>query len=410
MDVQVSEDGIECRNQHMRTVMEENRRSPKSDVAAGGKKEAVQSGAGDVTQTEAFPEFEVLLALADAAASASPAAPPREISTKGVDWEAVEYLAQYHRVAPLIAQRVDSASSEIVPGDVRDRFEQLSRMTRIHNRFLLGEMGRLLDRLDEEGIPALPFKGPLLAQTAYGDLRSRRSVDIDLLVPKSAFPSVIQCLKTAGYEPHTPRSHSFRGRLTRWMDGQAKFTRKGAVFNVDVHTRIMPPLYTYDPAFQALWQRSTTVSVADDQFPYIGALDGLIMLCYQGIKNRWERLKYLCDIAALIEGRRELDWTDALPLARRVNAEQALCLGVTLAHTMLGSQCPPVIEQEMQRKERLKDIAARVTRRLPRQVETGTMGWQERIRFHLATQDTFGARARYASMSVFRHLIAPLAQ
>ncbi|MCK4389505.1 MAG: nucleotidyltransferase family protein [Desulfobacterales bacterium] len=37
---------------------------------------------------------------------------------------------------------------------------------------------------EAHGIPALPFKGPVLAQTVYGDLSRRQFVDLDILVQR----------------------------------------------------------------------------------------------------------------------------------------------------------------------------------------------------------------------------------
>lgn len=369
---------------------------------------AIQPGLRHFMPTGASPEFELLRACVRVALTLGRISGIRQGVERGVDWDVFMDRVAYHGVKSLVHHPLITTCPDVLPAEVKEEFEQAARTVRVRNRFLLEELERVLELLNTEGIPALPFKGPLLTAATYGHLRHRWSADLDLLVPASAFRDAAEQLQAAGYERHDPLSHSFRRRLKRWMHGQTTFTRGNMTFNLDVHTRVMPPLYAYHPGFQELWRRSTTVSVAGHTLPRLGALDSLLMLCHQGIKNRWNRLKYICDIAAVVEGDGSIDWDEALNFARRSKAHRALCLSVYLAHRVLESRLPPPVERALAPMEELKNIAARMARRLPRQPDVETITIPERMCFHWATQDTLGARVRYVTMATLRRVLDPL--
>jgi Uncharacterised nucleotidyltransferase len=52
----------------------------------------------------------------------------------------------------------------------------------LRNVFLAGTLLKLLRLLEAHGIAALPYKGPVLAALAYGNVAFRQFGDLDLLV------------------------------------------------------------------------------------------------------------------------------------------------------------------------------------------------------------------------------------
>ena len=50
------------------------------------------------------------------------------------------------------------------------------------NMLLTSELIKVMQLLEDNGIEALAFKGPILSQMAYGDVVSRQYADLDILV------------------------------------------------------------------------------------------------------------------------------------------------------------------------------------------------------------------------------------
>ena len=65
---------------------------------------------------------------------------------------------------------------------------------------LTSQLFQILDRLKGQGIRALAFKGPVLAQQLYDQPFRREFVDLDILVPTEAVGRVIALLGADGFE------------------------------------------------------------------------------------------------------------------------------------------------------------------------------------------------------------------
>src|SRR5690242_12240903 len=100
----------------------------------------------------------------------------------GVDWHKLNSLASHHGVIPLLYTRLTELPAGLVPEDVLAQLASEFRRNTVRNLYLTRELVRILKAFVDEGIPVLPFKGPLLAQQAYGNLGLRVFADLDLLI------------------------------------------------------------------------------------------------------------------------------------------------------------------------------------------------------------------------------------
>ena len=324
----------------------------------------------------------------------------------GVAWELVNRLAVLHGVHALVDPALLAVCPEALPTALAADLRQRTRATAVYNTLLAAELGRLLARLDACALPALALKGPALAQMAYGDIRRRAYLDLDVLVRGEDFPAVKSVLAEAGYAPRAARAgeHALRTKISLWQARQYVFTRGAGVFNLDLHTDVMPPLYYYAMDFDALWSRAEAVRIRDAVIHGCGPEDTLLMLCFHGAKNRWETLKYVCDVAELIRARPGLDWDRVRRQARYTRAERMLYLGLHLAHALLGAALPGDVAQRIERSRPVRQIAEHVMERFPIRVHQGSVAWGGRFWFHLAIQDTVATRVRYGSVALLRRL------
>ena len=60
-----------------------------------------------------------------------------------------------------------------MPEDISDAFRAITDETRRQNRVLFHELARIIEALANDGMEAIPFKGPVLAIEAFGDLGLR---------------------------------------------------------------------------------------------------------------------------------------------------------------------------------------------------------------------------------------------
>jgi hypothetical protein len=107
----------------------------------------------------------------------------RCLASSDIDWERLVDLAMQHGLAALLYRGLSGiASSSISKGTFATLWSS-SEAAAKRKRAMAAELLALLQRFDRHGIPALPFKGPVLALQLYGDVALREFGDLDILVP-----------------------------------------------------------------------------------------------------------------------------------------------------------------------------------------------------------------------------------
>jgi len=103
------------------------------------------------------------------------------------------YSPLYRSLSRNAPELVSKANLERLRGDFRSNVQR--------NLLLTAELLRLLDLFAVHGIAAAPFKGPVLAASAYEDLSLRQFSDLDVLVNRRDILKAEGLLASQGYEP-----------------------------------------------------------------------------------------------------------------------------------------------------------------------------------------------------------------
>ncbi len=352
------------------------------------------------------PEFELVVRCARTRLRPSDHEHIGRLLAGEIDWEYLLRLANYHGVRPLLHHSLKIAGAEAMPPDVRAQLERQAHATSALNRFLTKELGRLMRLFEANDLDALALKGPVVAQWAYGDLGLRPFIDLDILIRSKDLDRLLVMLSKEGYEPFSQvaRRKGISKRLYLWQGRQLPLQRGGGTFNLDVHIGIMPLLYYYAADFDTLWRRAKVVTVDGEAVPSLDAPDLLQMLCYHGEKNRWETLKYICDVAEFVGANPALDWDEVMARARATHGERILLLGLSLAHLFLDTPLPPDFMEAIRADRYVGRLTDFFADRLPRQIDLGITPLKERIRLHMLLQNTLKTKARYGFFALLRRM------
>jgi len=325
----------------------------------------------------------------------------RELVREVTDWPRLLRLASFHGVLPLVAKTLAlvgfNGSQVVLP----PQLGQVGRDVAVRNLSLSGEQARILNALDSYGIPGIAFKGPVLAQMAYRSLGLRSCGDIDVLIPANKYRETEAVLLREGFQL-VGRAGELEGVsrfLYRTLSRQSTFAR--GLVALDLHVGIMPPGYRYDPRFEDLMDRAVTVVVGGMNLRTFSPEDMLLILCFHGVKNRWEVLKHYCDVAELIRSSPGLDWDVVIDRARRTRATRILRLGIYMAHKLLDAPLPPGIVRWSMRDAKVEELERQLMTWLVRTHEE-RMTPDERFRFHLAVQDSVLTKTRYFMYALAR--------
>lgn len=325
-----------------------------------------------------------------------------ELSCQDPDWARVGQLATYHGVYPILFQALEH-HVEDVPADIIERMHRGYIDTAARNLQQIQELGRVSRLLEAGGVRMISFKGPVLAHEAYHNLALRPSIDLDLLVASDEFDKAAAVLMEDGYAPVSRQDvGGLKRSVHRYLSQQVPFV-KDRTYALDVHMNIMPPGYFYAFSFDTLHARSHVARIAGQSIHSFQAEDVLQILCYHGVKNRWERVKHVCDVVCVIRSE-NLDWDVVLKRSEETRGERVLATGLYLARSLLHVELPTEVRALVDEASRARDLGDWVLERIPNNMETGLADLGERIRLYLGIQDTLANKARYCAYSLLRRL------
>ena len=314
-------------------------------------------------------------------------------------WNRLVGLAEYHGVLPLVQARgLAGAPAGLAAALRRDTLARTMRSLALE-----AEAVRLGAALAEARIPFLILKG-LALRDAYGALALRPFGDNDVLVDPADFWRLERTLVSdAGYvrehrEPWRKRGYVFVHR-------QYTFGRivGNTTHTLDAHASVMPLGYPYAEGARRLLERSRATAVGDAVVRTPSWEDLLVILCVNGLKDRWTRLRLVADVVAVAS--RVDDWGAVAQIARRSQSLGPVRLGLSLASELFGTPVPEGLGNMPPAQARL---AAEALARLRVADAAPPLTERERVRLYLTAQDTLPARMRYVAYTAIRRATEPL--
>ena len=323
----------------------------------------------------------------------------RDLS-RGVSWDALLALGRRHSLLPLLYRQLAAIAPRDVPPESLDRLKELYQANAARNSFLLGELRRVLRSLAEEGVRAIPYKGPFLAMAGYGGLSMRRFVDLDVIVRRGDVERAIATLTRLGYRAHLTVSPEQQAYLIATGHAFAFFRDEGRLI-VELHWTVAPELFAADQTAESLWPRATTRHVDGIDVLELSPEDTLLSLCIHGSKHLWERLAWVCDIAEWIAAHPALRWPELLARAERSGQQRMLFVGLRLAEGLLDASLPEPAAAAIREDRAVARLALQAMRVIFREPPRPP-GMVGSLRFNLLARPSWAAR-----WSHLRHALTP---
>lgn len=350
-------------------------------------------------------EFQLMLQVARTSFDEGTEERMRDLVTDDFDWAHFLFLVRFHRVGELAYLTLKKNAPFGVKGEVENYLLAVVHRTTARNLALIGELRRVLNTFEQHDLPFIVFKGPVLGQDAYKNTSLRGSVDIDLLIRPEDLDRLSALLPDIGYQlaQRMVELTPAKRRAYIALSKQISFVNPERRAGLDVHTDVMPPGYHFDTPFEVLRERGRTVEVGGGHIPTFSVEDTLILLCFHGVKNRWDQLKYVCDIAEHLRAHTDLDWDRVATYAKAIRGERILHHGLHLSRVLLDAPVPDHVLEQIEKKPYILSLTELALSNLQHSYED-LLDWRQRARFHLQTQDTLINRSRYVLYSLLRHL------
>ena len=223
-----------------------------------------------------------------------------------IKWERVLSISNKHSIRPLVYKILaDVTKPEPVAAKIKE--EYFSVITKSWQQAI--ETERLINLLKANGILAVPYKGTVFSKQFYGDLISRESSDIDLIIKTEDLEKVIASLERDGYISASGFEYQCWGQkyFKYYKDYNLnKFKQNDIEFHIELHWAVAEYylginekssnlLYQVDNTKQQIIKTEVDFLCSNAHF--------LAVLIHHSVKDSFKSLKNIIDISQILQNK-----------------------------------------------------------------------------------------------------------
>jgi hypothetical protein len=267
-------------------------------------------------------------------------------------------LAQAHGVLGHFTAALTGIPGFQIPSRFLDSLRVHQRAYLLSNLAMTAELFRVLELFRQSEIECVVVKGPVLSLRAYGEPAVRQYADLDLLLGQKDIPRAAEILVDAGYDSRI----SAQAIRSRKIPGEYRFRAQDSEIILELHTERTLRYFPLPLPIEEYFHCKTALSLDGLPVPALSAEHEFVLISVHGATHFWERLMWICDVAAMVHNHPQLDWNMIRRSAAEVGAERMVRVALLLAERSLRVPIPKDMKNEVQR-----DSAGL---RLVRQIET----------------------------------------
>jgi len=278
-----------------------------------------------------------------------------------LDWDLVLKEAQRHGTTQLLYRSLDEHCPDQVPAATLDGLRARYERTATQNLRFTQELIDLVGEIRSQEIPVLPYRGPVLASMAYGDVALRQFGDLDLLVGQDEVTDIKPILLERGYKPRYWRSTT-TGLTETQEEAYTTFCRdypfrRDDGIEVELHWRVISRHFPTDIQLDTVWDRRVETTFGGQRLDVLSPEDRLLTLCVHGSRHLWARLAWIVDVAEFLH-RYQIDWDAAWRRAREHDCKRMFALGPLLAHDLFDSDLPDSLRKFVENDRKIRELRA----------------------------------------------------
>jgi hypothetical protein len=258
----------------------------------------------------------------------------REACARVVDWDAMLRAAHEQSVASVVFAGAERAQVSLPLSVAKDAVARL-RLGAVWRDALHDTLRKVLRALNEQGVPSVALKGPLLALRLYEGGVVRPSEDLDLLLAPGSLDAATQALAPLGYERES-------GDVERFYHEHHHHVRMlhAALPTIELHFHAYRGFGTVLPAAPLLaraipcnvpgWLDACVLS-PEDEFLY---------LAVHAASHRFQSLVWLFDLKLLALRHPDLRWDELIARSKSYGFSSVVSFAVALLSEWLGLELP----------------------------------------------------------------------
>ncbi len=198
----------------------------------------------DIDMSRMSLEAEILLLCGRSIISKEETAKLRDLISSNPNWKELLKSARNHRVVPLLWRALTTASKDLVPDDVLEDLRMDNLLNAMRNLMLAKELISIIESMEDHGISVMPFKGLVLASSAYGDLSLRQFDDLDILISLKDIEKADEMPLFLGYVEEKQLGSISKAQKAAMQKYHHHFYSLQSKVQIEAHWTLSPELYS----------------------------------------------------------------------------------------------------------------------------------------------------------------------
>lgn len=251
-----------------------------------------------------------------------------------LNWDYLLRIASIHCLKPLLYWQLNQICPDQIPSEFMSNLKEFLNNNAKNNLFFMQELIEVVKTLNNHHIESVPYKGPILALQAYGNLSMRQFSDLDLLVKKDDVPFIKEILISKGYKPEF-NLNSVQEQNYMNSQRELKLIHETKGISLELHWKFSGVFQNLPPNAEKMFLKNLDIlDIGGVQIPKISPENLILILSIHNASHHWSSLAWLVDIATLIKNQK-IDWSQVLKTSQKLSIRKILFINLYLCQSLL---------------------------------------------------------------------------
>lgn len=224
------------------------------------------------------------------------------IDANEIDWKTVLTICRNHSIRPIVYKILITLKIPVTIAAIIKE-EYVAVIAKSWQQAL--ETERLITLLKEHNIQAVPYKGTAFSKQFYGDLVSRESSDIDLIIKPEDLEKAIPVFKADGYLAESDYLYQYFGNHFFARDVEYNFNKfKNGMreFHIELHWDIVnDTFFKSRNTHSLLYYNTNTIKIVNKENDMLNNnAHFLCVLIHHSFKHIFESFSNIIDIGMFV--------------------------------------------------------------------------------------------------------------
>ena len=267
-----------------------------------------------------------------------------------IDWEGfILFLIKNNARALVLNNLLKHCSKELAPKNLTI-IRSCIQKTLVRNLRKVSQLKKIVSLFNNNNIPSIPWKGPILSKTIFGQPTTRAFGDLDIIIQKENLFKAKDLLIEAGYIPFWKMTKEQELAYTKHRHSY-EFLKEDGV-DVELHWKLTKDQYCFPISMDDFWKTSYKHQFLGEtiQLPSKENLILGLSLHHGGVEC-WLKYKLILDWFYLLETYHDVNWEVILNRANQLGIRRIILVGTIICEAVFGYEIPTILAETIQRKD-----------------------------------------------------------